>query len=60
MSYICIIEMSFHLWENKTNQNNQQTKPTLVDILSNISWEDKARKAIAWGITAGSDALAGQ
>lgn len=42
MLYICVIEMSVHLWENKTNQ----PKSTLVDILCNFTWEDKARKKL--------------
>lgn len=40
--------------------NNKKKETTLADMLWNISWEDKARKAIAWGIAAGSDVLAGQ
>lgn len=55
--YICISKMSFHLWETK--QNNRQPNPSTVCMSWSISWEDKARKAIAWGITASSDTVAG-
>jgi len=70
MPYICIIEMSFHLWENKT----EKPKPALVltyygiltekakqgkqllgqSVLAQMHWQDSKKRTTAAASAVGS------